>query len=85
MKIPPEKQWAHGCGQCQFGLIDPPAEVKGNLIQVRQAQANMGELSFCACKAGQMYRKRLTGYCGEYEEPSQEGGPSVHWEGERVG
>lgn len=57
-------EWAHGCENCEYGLIVAPElrrELPLNVSEQRSAQAAEGMLIFCECKAGQMYRQYLSG------------------------
>lgn len=56
-------EWACGCPKCSGGLISPPdiRQFTAATYLVRMFQANAGRLTFCECKAGQMYREFLRG------------------------
>ena len=51
-----------GCDRCTFGLINPPPlNIAAATYITRTVQASLGELTFCACEAGQRYRRYLIG------------------------
>ena len=76
-----QNSWALGCGVCVYGLIDAPdIDATRDVWKQRSAQAAMGELVFCGCKAGQLYRKALTGIDVGGDDGMFQ--PTVHWEGD---
>jgi hypothetical protein len=56
----PMPSWAKGCGECDCGLLAPPKPLGALPMYVeRRAQFMAGALTFCTCKAGQLYRAYL--------------------------
>lgn len=51
---------AHGCGLCDFGLLNPPpARAPVSLYVIRAIQYDKGFLTVCGCEAGQRYESYL--------------------------
>ena len=56
----PMPSWAKGCGECDCGLIEPPKPLGAYPMYVeRRAQFMAGALTFCKCRAGQLYRAHM--------------------------
>lgn len=52
--------YAKGCAQCTFGIVAAPALTQAvPLYLERLIQAIDGDITFCACQAGQSYRTSL--------------------------
>lgn len=52
--------WACGCGKCKFGIVaSVPLTGAASLYLERLVQAQDGDLTFCACRAGHMQRQSL--------------------------
>jgi hypothetical protein len=52
--------WAKGCTSCQFGIVAAPDLTHAApLYMERLVQAIDGDITFCACQAGQRYRVSL--------------------------
>lgn len=77
---PPTIRWAgatpqinpsiyNGCVLCFYGLQAAPVPAgKAPLFEERRGQFENGELKFCTCRAGQMYRSYLSRLAREAHE-----------------
>jgi hypothetical protein len=52
--------WAAGCPQCTYGIVSAPELTRAcELYLERLVQAIDGDITFCTCQAGQVYRVYL--------------------------
>lgn len=67
-----DRNWALGCEQCQYGLINPPAWKGTTIAESILAAYRVGDLTFCDCGAGAAKLTWLMKQDGDYETDGQQ-------------
>lgn len=65
-------EWACGCDQCRFGIINaPPLTRLCGLGLERVVQMELDLVEFCECQAGKLYRISLLNLKQKYVEEAK--------------